>query len=218
MTLVLKFLAVKSHALSPRVIQLLKAFVEGLEEGLQSTAYKVGNAMVQHPAFDAKWVESPLIRALICSIARQAQIPGLKVEELTNGGVELCITEQGVDYRFRVKRARLDAFGRWDVRVSTDSLLASPNVLQPTLFDGDFEPLRMERWVMAYLLDPGTRTFAEISVARIVGFLTSSPPYRLALADVVHIPLAAPLPPSFDPDEDDLAFPDEEEDGNEAAE
>ena len=49
--------------------------------------------------------------------------------------------------------------------------------------------------------------------------MNQSSPYRLALSDVVRIPHTAPLPPSFDPREDEnLRFDeDEEEGGGEAA-
>ena len=157
-----------SHALPEPVRDLLTSFVCRLEEGLQADGHKVGLAVANHPAFDARWVESPLVRAVIAATAAPLGGRGLRVEELTNGGVEVYIVHERIERRFRVKRAVRDRDGRLDVRVSSDSLLAVSAQRIATLFDQDedqdeTEPPTIQRWVLAYLLHPGTRTLLEVS-------------------------------------------------------
>jgi hypothetical protein len=204
-TLALKFLGMMSHPLPDPVLDRVKRFVWGLEEGLQAAAHKVGSAIAEHPAFDARWVESPLIRALISSTAQSLAANGVRVESLANGGAEISITHDGIERRLRLKRADLDSYGRLDVRTSSDGILAA-TARDPSLFDDpdEVDPERVEQWVLAYLLHPGTRTFRSVSAGRVVGFLTTSPPYRLALADLVVIPHIAPPPLGFPSNQDDL--------------
>ena len=213
-----------SHPLPHPVRELLSSFACRLDDGLQAEAHKVAVATAVHPAFQARWVESTVTRALIAAKAAPLGGNGLCVEELGSGGIEVYSTLDGVKRRFRLKRAVRDQHGSLDVRVSSDSLLAVSAERQASLFDPEVEPepaATVQRWVLAYILDPSTRTLREISAARIIGFATHHSPFRLALADIMRIPHNLPLPPRFDPkqDEEDLGMDDgqEEEGGGEAA-
>ncbi len=210
---------IMSHDLPESTSSRLTALVRGVEERLQAEGHKVGSVMAEHPAFDAKYVESPLVRALIGWSARLLAVNGLVLEVLPNGGVTVSHVHDDIERSFRLRRARRDAYGRLLVTVSSDSLLTT-RAKDPTLFDdekGDSFSRGFEQWVLAYEMQPGTRTFLKVSAARVSGLVGEHSPYRLKLADVVCIPHTAPLPPNFKTDKDDLDLPDEEEErGNEA--
>lgn len=201
-----------SHPLSDQVRLDLQGLASAVEETLQAETHTVGSAIAENRAFDKAWIESHLTRAVIAHAARAATGGRLGCEELANGGIEIISVEGNVERRFRLRKADLDRDGQPRIRVNTDSLL---NVARPapTLFDDpvDVPPEHMERWVIGYLLNPSTRTFAEVFAARVMGTIGEQPPYRLALADILPLPHTAPLPPEFRPDQDDLDFPDEEE-------
>lgn len=214
-TFVLIVFLMLSHPLPEPVLSLLKRFVSGVEEGLQADAHKVGLAVAEHPGFDTNWVESHLIRAVIASLSRAFGGNDLSMEDLANGGVEVTNVHEGVERRFRLRRAKRDARGTLVVTTSSDSILTL-TAQDPTLFDDEdtlsAPPPDLEQWVIAYLLHPGTLTFAEVSVARVAGVIGDRSPYRLKLADIVRVPHAVPLPPDFTPDRDDLDLPGEDED------
>jgi hypothetical protein len=216
----LKVLVVMSQRLPGRVIDLLTKFVCGIEDALQANAHKIDKAVAQHPAFDVRWVESPLVRAVIASSATLLESTVLRVEHLGNGGLDIRVPHDGVDLLFRVKLGHRDKYGALVVTVSSDSILVATAHRLATLFDDpDEEPdaTSVQRWVLAYELDPATRTLINVSAARVVGVANDRSPFRLSLADIVQIPHAAPLPPSFPGRSDDLDLGDEGEEGGEEA-
>lgn len=190
------------------------ALVVGLEDRLQADAHTVSVAIGEHSAFNVRWIETHLTRALISDAATLVGEKRFRTHDLGNGGVELVHLLGGVERRFRLRRGQRDAYGVLQVMSNSDSILTdAARAVDATLFDGDSTPpARYEQWVLAYRLHPVTRTFVEVKAGRVVGFLTQRPPYRLRLADVVNVPFLAPTPPSFPGNRDDLDLGDEDED------
>jgi hypothetical protein len=215
----LNFFGMESHPLPAPVIKRITRLVCGLEEGLQAQGHLIDRAISINPAFDQGFVESPLHRALIRSIIQSVAGRGMSVEPLGNGGCELLHVHGGIERLFRVKKAQLDADGRLEVRSSTDSLLTQKAQVM-RLFDVDtHEPIehagRSEQWILAYLLNPVTRTLKRVIAGRLVDYANDHPPFRLVLGDVEEIPFSAPLPGDFKATDDDLDLPREEEGGEE---
>ena len=205
-----------SHALDP-ILPLLQRFVCDLEEGLQADSHRVGSAKDQHKGFKKNWVESDLVRALISALAHSLATDDLAVESLGNGGLELVNDHDGTERRFRVKRAKRNGLGKLIVTASSDSILTMV-IPPPSLFDEEgAAPHTAEQWVLAYLLNPRTLTFHDVYAGRVIGKKRKKSPYILELADVVRIPHTVPLPPEFNPERDDLDFPDEGEEHGEQA-
>ena len=203
-----------SHRLPEPVLHDLQLFATGVEDRLQADAHKVAVATSEHPAFNVRWMETDLPRALIFSTACMLGASRFLVHDLGNGGVERGHIYGDVERRFRLRRAQRDAHGSLRVVSNSDSILTgAARETELTLFDtGDSSPpVTHEQWVLAYLLHPGTRTFTEVKAGRVVGLLTQSPPYRLRLADLVDIPFVTAPPPNFAGDEDDLSLDDEDE-------
>lgn len=219
----LKLLVVMSHRLPKPVLDDLGSFVVSVEDRLQAEGHKVSVAMAEHTAFGVGWVETDLTRALICETARSLGGSRFRPDELGNGGVELVHVHRGVERRFRLRRAKRDAYGALQVVVNSDSILTgTAREVEATLtLFGDSEPEPVvashEQWVLAYLLHPVTRTFVEVIAGRVVGLLTSSPPYRLRLTDLAEIPFIATPPSNFPGAREDLDLDkdDEREGGTE---
>lgn len=206
-----------SQPLPDPVLGIVHGLVCRMEEGLQAQSHTVDQAIRKNPSFDANWVESGLMRAVIAGVAYPLGGPDLRIDDLGMGGVEAVSSYEGVERRFRMRKARRNRWGELVVTVSSDSFLTLV-AKNPTLFDGeeqwDAPAPSIQQWVLAYMLQPGTRTFLEVSAGRVVDFLGSRPPYRLVLADQVRIPHSAPLPPDFKPaTEEDLDLGDEGEEG-----
>jgi hypothetical protein len=202
-----------SHPLPEQVRLGLQYLFCAVEERLQAETHTVGLAIESNPnAFDNGWVESHLSRAVIAQAAFSVDGGALHRKELPNGGVEITSRDNGIERRFRLRRATKDKYGGLIVRTSSDGILGLA-ASDPTLFDDPFAvpPSVVEQWVIGYVLNRVTHTFAEVSAARVVGKRGQRPPFRLKLADTIRIPHAAPLPPGFKPDQDDLDFPEEDE-------
>jgi hypothetical protein len=208
-TLRLKFFAMMSHLPEP-VLASLKSLVLGLDEGLQADSHKVAKAIAVDGAFDHKYIDSGLTRALIYSNVKRVAVSGVEIVPLGNGGCEAAILHDRVERRFRFKKAMYDQRGALSVTVSSDSLLTHI-AKQPNLFDTSTEPAAEERWVLPYLLDPVTRTLREIWAALPTHVLGRNPPYRLAFGPVFRLPLGSPAPRAFPTRDEDLELPDEEE-------
>jgi hypothetical protein len=197
------------------VFKRLKSLACGLEEGLQEESHKVATAMAVHPAFNQGYVDSPLMRALICNIARSVAGRGISIEVLPNGGCEASIIYKGVERLFRLRKATRDADGRLDVRVSSDSLLTHRARAMQLFDDESFEPIepaeQVEQWVLPYLIDPRTRTLKEVFAALPIDTVNEHAPFRLILQDIVQIPHTTPPPSGFRKDDDDLDLGGEEE-------
>lgn len=209
-----------SHRLPEPVLGDLHLFAAGVEDRLQADAHKVTVAVGEHPAFNVRWVETDLTRALICDTAGVLGASRFRVEELGNGGVELRHVYGGVERRFRLRRAERNASGFLRVMSNSDSILTgAARETEATLFDTEIvpPPAIHEQWVLAYRLHPGTRTFVEVTAGRVVGLLTKRPPYRLSLADVAEIPFTIAPPSDFPGKGDDLDLGDEDERGDEQA-
>jgi hypothetical protein len=207
-----------SHRLPEPVISDLHLFAVGVEEQLQADAHKVTVAVGEHSAFNVRWVENDLTRALICATACARGAGRFRVEELGNGGVDLSHAYGGVERMFRLRSATRDASGFLRVMSNSDSILTgAARQTEATLFDPvvPAPPAARERWVLAYRLHPGIRTFLEVTAGRVVGLLTHRPPYRLDLADLAGIPFTIAPPSNFPGKGDDLDLGDEDERGDE---
>lgn len=209
-----------SHVLPDPIRVQLGHLICSVEERLQSEVHCVHSAIQEHPSFDEKFVESPLVRAIIRSAVNVEHADGLQVENFPNGGVGLVNDFELTQRRFRFRHAKRDRRGRLVVRTSSDSVLTTASD-EPSLFDSDVEPAvtpeAFEQWIVAYLLYPGTLTFMEVSAGRVVGRSGQRPPYRLLLENLVRIPHTAPLPPDFSPKKDeDLDLEDGEDRDEEA--
>lgn len=196
----------ESH-LPAEVLSKLQAVVAGLDEGLQASSYKIGQAMEVDHAFDRSYVDSPLLRALVCSIASNLNVNGVRVEQFGNGGCEIRIAHGDTDRWFRLKKASRDKYGHLDVRASSDSFLtrrARSNQL--SLLDDDIvrDATTHEQWVLPYLLHPITRTFTEFFAALPVGTVNEHAPFRLILDHVVGLGLPNHTPDRFQGSLDDL--------------
>jgi hypothetical protein len=214
-TFMLKFLVMMSHLPEP-VFRQLKRFVRGVDDGLQAGVHTVDRAMSADRAFDHGYVASPLFRALLCSVGGEvASTNHLQFDELGNGGCEITITHQGYERRFRLKRAKFDARGFLDLRVSSDSLVTKTAIgMNRSLFDDDdVSTPPFEQWLLAYSLSPSTRVLQKVYATLPIGLVDpdSVSPYRLALGPVVPIPLITPTPPRFDGGREDLDLGDADE-------
>jgi len=203
-----------SHPLPVAVIDLLAALARQLDEGLQADGHHVGTAMGAHEAFDQRYIDTTLTRALVCSIARSTDLPGLSGAELAIGGCDVKVTHEDTIRLFRLKKATLDAAGNPIVRVNNDSILTR-RAKDPTLpiFEDDESLLPTalpEQWVLAYLINPATRTISQIHAGLPVGVRGQHSPFRLILAHVVRIPHAAPPPAAFPKTDDHLLLDAEE--------
>lgn len=193
------------NSLPEPVLQRLQAIVTLLEDGLQERVHKVDTARRADRAFRRRFTESPLRRSLLCDIVSSANIPGIRVHELGNGGCELSIVHAGIERRFRFKNATLDKYGRLVVTASSDSIL-TPQPRPATLWDPEEASTAraFEQWVLAYLLDPHTRTFAGVTAGRVVGIKNGRSPFKLLLDDLIPFIITSPTAASFLGDDDDL--------------
>ena len=202
--------------LPTNLLEDLEYVVCGLEEGMQAEGHTVGVAMEANESFERGWVENDLCRAALSALVRDLIGDKFLFDDLGNGGVELSRVDEGVERRFRLKRATRDSKGLV-VTVNSDSkILTTPSPRDLTLFADAAArnaPLpKVEQWVIPYILN-SARTFSEVSVARVVGKIGLC---RLKLADVIRIPHEAPPPPDFKPPvEDDLDLGEEDERGDE---
>jgi hypothetical protein len=139
---------------------------------------------------------------------------GLACRSVGGGGCEVIDLADGVDRRFRVRKADVEPeTGEYEIVCTSDSILVvtdtEPDSLIPT-----------ECWVLGYTAD-GEGMVIDIFAARVLG-MTAEPVPRLKLGTVTLLGANGTLtPPSgrgFQPaDEDDLGGgfgPDEEFGGN----
>jgi hypothetical protein len=198
----------------------LVRFARALEDGLQADAHKVGQAVAVDDSFDHGFVTSPLIRALVLKAARHARIPGLRAIELSNGGCELVIMYDRVEYHFRLRKAKFDRYGLLDVRTSSDSLITRRAAAHRFLDDDleivtEFQDTAADGgavgWILAYVLNPATGTLGNIAAALPVGLLNDHSPYRLQLQHTTWLSFQAPPSGGFRTSSDDLDLGDEDE-------
>lgn len=179
----------------------------------------VSVAQSADPAFHRTFTEGPLRRALLCDFLGDLCAPGLRVDELGNGGVEISIVHDTIERRFRLKLASLDPYGMLAVTASSDSIL-TPQPRERALWDEPafLDPTDFEQWVLAYVLHPQTRTFTLVQAGRVVGKLNEYSPFKLILADRVSFKITPPAPPSFYGNDDDLNLGHQDDEGGEGSE
>lgn len=193
------------ESLPEPVLRKLQAIVTLMDEGLDERTHNVDAARRKDRAFRRKFTESPLRRSLLCDILTQANLHGVKVHELGNGGCEVAIVHKGVERRFRLKQAVFDRYGRLVVTASSDSIL-TPQPRPATLWDQepDTEVSTFQQWVLAYTLDTRTNTFASVTAGRVVGIKNQRSPFKLLLDDLVAFALTPPPSTDFLGADDDL--------------
>ncbi|HEX2040909.1 MAG TPA: hypothetical protein VHF47_14390 [Acidimicrobiales bacterium] len=203
----------ESH-LPPAVLSPLTSLLQAMEEGLQAESHRVSRALDVHSAFNRGFVDSTLTRALLSSLGENATAgTTITFVDLSNGGCEFVIVDSGRERRFRLKSAGRYRNGGLRVTVNSDSFLTH-EVRERELWDDPAEeqPGTVEQWVLAYRMNPMTRTFLDVWAALPIGLIGETSPYRLAFGPVIEITLTPPVPPPFQRDEDDLDFDDDEGD------
>jgi hypothetical protein len=219
-TSVLKVLAMMSHHELPERVQDRLAFLaQRIDEAMSSDGHTVPEALHLHVAFDHGYVESTLLRALLSDSAMLACPPEMTVDQLGNGGCEVTDYEDGVERKFRFRRAERNSKGALVVRVSSDSILNGVHVERdPDLFNQevpDTPPAVRQQWVLAWRLSPATQTLHEVWAGRVIGVTGDQPPFKLVLANLTKIAHEPGLPPTFLGSDDDLDLNDERETGEE---
>lgn len=200
------------------VFHRLTDFVQQLEDGVAARSHNVERAVSIDDAFDRRWVDTGLTRAVIHHVAMGYRSRGVRVEDLGNGGAEARIAFGRVDRHFRLRRAKFDADGRLDVRVSGESFLRKRADIQHSLFETDpvvLDTAEAEQWVLAYTIEPTTRTLLDVFAAYPTGYANLKSPYRLILDHVARIPLATPPTTFRGRSNEDLFGDDAIEDGGE---
>ena len=195
-----------SHLPNP-VLEALTAFACAVDDGLQAEGYRVDRAARAAKPFQLGYVVGTMHRALLCSIALEvAMAQGIGFEELGNGGGIASVMHDGNEYRFWLKKGRRDARGYLDVRVSSESRLTFSAVnTNLSLFGDDHLTQQDTMWVLAYLVDPITRSFREAFAALPNGLVQgTTKPYRLSFATMVPISFDSLMPPGFDGHDEDL--------------
>lgn len=200
----------------------LAAFINEVDERLQAEAFKITRAIDVDRGFDEGFISSALFRGMFAKVAERSATNRLHVERMANGGVEAVSLHDGVERRFRLRRAKVGRGGRMDVRVGSDSLLTH-RARAAELFDElgpELFPTTHEQWIIPYIVNPLTLTLYEVAAAFPVGISGETSPFRLMWGDFVVLPLGAAPSPSFPGDEDDLKLFDDDaqsDDGDIAA-
>lgn len=208
-TLGIKSLGMESHLPQP-LVDAVAELVNQIDDFLQHDAHEVEVAMGAHAAFDRRDVDSLLVRSLISDGATRFAGPGLVVEQFGLGGCEVRRATDGVLYRFRFKRARLDQYGAMVVKVNADSAI-SHQLPELTLWDDEATAAAtdVQDWMIAYLLHPETRTFTKVILGKPVDFIGKSP-LKVVFGATLPVPLGSPTPERFVGDADDLDLGDED--------
>lgn len=201
------------ESLPDPVLRKLQTVVTILDDGLQERTHKVDAARRIDRAFRRRsFTEDPLRRSLLCDILVASGTPGVRVDELGNGGCELSIVHGGVERRFRLKKASVGRYNQLVVTASSDSILTpqARRARQATLWDEfepdtcEPEPEQFQQWVLAYLLHPQTRTFTAVTAGRVVDVKGRRSPFKLVLDDLVHFAVTPAPAVQFVGDDDDL--------------
>ena len=200
-----------SH-LPPDVLTSLTYLGQEVDEALQSEAHAVGTAQSASEDYDQGWVESHLRRAHLYPSVRGVRQNAFGVEELKNGGCEIVSHCDSIERRFRWRRARLNREGRLVVTANTDSILTHA-ARTHTLWDSleDRPPSTVQQWVLAYSFDRNSGGLGFLFAGWVSGTRNENAPYILTFVDPIdQIPLAAPEPPPFRADDEDLDLGDDE--------
>jgi hypothetical protein len=177
---------VNTH-LPESLVRDLTKFATILAAGVASDAGRIDAAARSHPAFDRRAVTGPMLRALVSEHGLAAANHRVRAESLSNLGLELITHHEGIERRFRMRKASLSAHGAWQIQSNSDSILTAaaraqyaPPMLWPevdlTVADDDFQ-----QWVLAYLPHWPTHTITRFMAALPVGLVGERPPYRLLL-------------------------------------
>jgi hypothetical protein len=163
-----------------------------IRETLEEHGYLVSEAVSLHPAFSStRRPSSTFARELVIDGARKgASIAGLNPQD-ESGGLTLESLDDRVRRQYRVKRARRDAEGRYDMICGLGSSILSEE--PDSLFIE-------ERWVVGYTMSD-EHVVEEIFAGEIVDRWGDGP-VHLVLGQI--IPLSAPpTPPGFNSTDDD---------------
>lgn len=156
---------------------------------------------------------SSLGRDLVLDAIQTATLRlGLGSQTVSGGGMDVTAFLDGVEYRFRVRKAELDP------DTGDYKIIGSEAIL--TIADADPEGLLpLERWVLGYTVDDEGQV-ADIFGARVVGITSDAVP-RLLLSQVTPLGTSGfsdgPLGSGFQPVDDDslgVDFDEDESDGD----
>lgn len=182
-----------SH-LPEEVLRSLRVVAHELHETFSERGHNVGRALSVDEAFGSGQSRGALRRDLaIDAVNRTASRIGLEPHTVMGGGCEIRTLSDGVDRRYRLRRARRLDDGTLEVLASGDSAFAD----DPRLFT-------KERWVLGVLYTPDDQ-ISQVVVAEVIGFEQGSPgrlrlgPETCLLDDVDGIAATG-----FVPTDDDL--------------
>jgi hypothetical protein len=192
-------------------MELMHRLADEIRAVFEDRGYKVGKATGLDPAFRrSRRSQSTLSRDLVLDAIEEAtQRLGIGFKSVGGGGFDIAYIVDGVDRRFRVRKAEVDPdSGEYDIICKSDNIMviedAEPDSMFPT-----------ERWVLSYTVDSHGMV-VDIFAARVLGTTENSVPrLRLGpitpLGEVLTIP---PTPGTYVPaDEDDLGdFDDDQQD------
>lgn len=185
-----------------------------LRETFSERGFGIEKAVSIDPAFKrTRRSQSSLVRDLVLDGVRAATARiGLGYDTVAGGGCEVQAIMENVDYRFRVRKARVDPdTGDYEIVAGHPSIMtisdAEPDGLYPT-----------ERWVLGYTVD-ADGTLVQIFAAQVYGLSDDAVP-RLLLGPPTELGTAY-VPPSpgggFHPDPEDelegMDWPEEGEEG-----
>lgn len=183
-------------------VQQLRQVATDLREVHEERGHRVGQALGVDSAFGSGMTRSWLGRDLtVEAISEAASQRGLDFRPVKGLGREFRFIAEGVDRRYRLKKANRRSDGSYAILANSDSALAAEHE-QETL-------LPEEAWVLGYTLTEDC-LLQDVFIAPILD-RTEGHPGHLVLGRIIEL-LASPTPPAgFQPsDDDDLGFDDEE--------
>lgn len=173
-----------------------------VREVFEDRGYLVGTATALDVAFRrSRRPQSTLSRSLVLDALEEAAGRlGLGSKSVGGGGYDIGYIDGGIDHRFRVRKADVDAdSGEYDIICKDDSILVIEDAEPDSIF-------RTERWIFGYTVDD-LGMVADIFAARVLGVTEGSVPrIRMSAAQPLGStrPVGPPTGTYIPADEDDL--------------
>lgn len=196
-------------------MELMHRLADEIRAAFEDRGYKVGKATRLDRAFRrSRRSQSTLSRDLVLDAIEEAtQRLGIGFKAVGGGGFDIAHIVDGVDRRFRVRKAQFDPeTGEYDIICKSDDFMVIEDSEPGSMFPS-------ERWVLSYTVD-SHGMIVDIFAARVLGITeTSVPRLRLAPPTPLGEALTTPPPGPYVPaDEDDLGDFDDDQRGDEADE
>jgi hypothetical protein len=153
----------------------LNDIADELREVVAERGHRIDVALNVDQAFGSGQSRSWLTRDLVLdAIDEAASRLGIEFGTVNGSGRELRTFSDGVERRFRCRRASLDSEGNFKVVASSDA---------PLVVEDDSGLIPLEAWVFSWVSESSTE-LADVFVAKILGFTEGSPG---------HLELGAPI-------------------------